>query len=458
MMWNEEMAGAQKKYPGRLWASAAVPLQDTRAAIEVVDDAVNRLGLMGVNLPGSVGDDARIDAERLEPFYAHVEKLGLPLFLHPTDVIFQDMLDGYDGALHLSLGRVIEVSVAAMRLILSGMMERHPKLKIVMSHTGGSLPYQAGRMDKNSKAAKLPRPVQDYMKRMYTDTVSPHSAGIEFAIDYYGIDHVMYGTDYPCWDPAPCLKLIDEIKLSDADKQKLFYDNARRILNLRDPAPAKASQARAGAGLGCHSRHPSRFATLAPQDDGSYLLPRRKALVDAFPFVVADEFFVILEIHAVVAVGEFAGFHVEQHGLDRLGGVHDGVQPEHGAIEAELAQFLHRQDRRVAAHQRIADLRHVEGFADLLQFLNAARRLDENAVGAGADIALGTAHGLVEIVDRARVGAARIQVSGLMRSDAAALILASASSMGTTFLPTMWPQRFGHCWSSIRMALTPMRS
>jgi len=235
VMWNEEMAGAQKKYPGRLWASAAVPLQDTRVAIEVVDDAVNRLGLMGVNLPGSVGGDARIDAERLEPFYAHVEKLGLPLFLHPTDVIFQDMLDGYDGALHLSLGRVIEVSVAAMRMILSGMMERHPKLKIVMSHTGGSLPYQAGRMDKNSKAAKLPRPVQDYMKRMYTDTVSPHSAGIKFAIDYYGIDHVMYGTDYPCWDPAPCLALIDDIKLSDADKQKLFYDNARRILNLRDP-------------------------------------------------------------------------------------------------------------------------------------------------------------------------------------------------------------------------------
>jgi aminocarboxymuconate-semialdehyde decarboxylase len=242
LMWNEEMAGAQKKHPGRLWASAAVPLQDTRVAIEVVNDAVNRLGLMGVNLPGSVGADARIDAERLEPFYAHCEKLGLPLFLHPTDVIFQDMLDGYDGALHLSLGRVIEVSVAAMRLILSGMMERHPKLKIVMSHTGGSLPYQAGRMDKNSKKANLPKPVQAYMKRMYTDTVSPHAEGMQFAIDYYGIDHVMYGTDYPCWDPAACLKLLEDVKLSAADKQKLFYDNARRILNLKDPAPAKSSR------------------------------------------------------------------------------------------------------------------------------------------------------------------------------------------------------------------------
>jgi len=247
IMWNEEMAGAQRKYPGRLWASAAVPLQDTRVAIEVVDDAVNRLGLMGVNLPGSVGPDPRIDAERLEPFYAHCEKLGLPVFLHPTDVIFQDMLDGYGGALHLSLGRVIEVSVGASRLILSGMLERHPNLKLYLSHTGGALPYQSGRMDKNSNAAKLPKPVSSYMKRMVTDTVSPHSAGIKFAIDYYGIDNVMYGTDYPCWDPATCLKLIDEIDLPAAHKQKLFYDNARRILGLKDPVPANAEGKREAA-------------------------------------------------------------------------------------------------------------------------------------------------------------------------------------------------------------------
>ena len=72
------------------------------------------------------------------------------------------------------------------------------------------------------------------MKRMYTDTVSPHSAGMKFAIDYYGIDHVMYGTDYPCWNPEETLKYIGEIALSEADRQKLFYGNARRILNLRD--------------------------------------------------------------------------------------------------------------------------------------------------------------------------------------------------------------------------------
>src|SRR5215831_13871982 len=238
--WNEEMAAAQRRYPGRLWASAAVPLTDTQTAIDVLDHAVGTLGLMGVNLPGSVGSDPRIDAERLEPFYQRVEELGIPLFLHPTDVIFQDMLDGYNGALHLSLGRVIEVSVAASRLVLSGLMERHPNLTVVLSHTGGALPYQSGRMDKNTKAAKLPQPASHYLKRMYTDTVSPHAAGMKFAIDYYGIDHVMYGTDYPCWDPATALKLLAEIDLSAADKQKLFYDNARRILGLRDPADTGA--------------------------------------------------------------------------------------------------------------------------------------------------------------------------------------------------------------------------
>ncbi len=232
--WNEFMAGAQRQYPNRLWASAAVPLTDTRTAIEVLDHAVGKLGLMGVNIPGSVGDDPRIDAERLEPFYARVEELGIPMFLHPTDAVFVEMLEGYNGALHLSLGRVIEVSVAASRLILSGMMERHPRLKVVLSHTGGALPYQSGRMDKNTRKANLPQPASTYMKRMYTDTVSPHAMGTKFAIDYYGVDHIMYGSDYPCWSPEEALKHLHALGLPAEEQRKIFYENARRILGLRE--------------------------------------------------------------------------------------------------------------------------------------------------------------------------------------------------------------------------------
>jgi len=247
LQWNEAMAGAQRKYPGRVWASAAVPLTDTKIAIEVLDHAVNTLGLMGVNIPGSIGRDSRIDAERLAPFYARVEQLGIPMFLHPTDAVFGDHLEGYGGALQLSLGRVIEVSVAASRIVFSGLMERHPDLKVVMSHTGGALPYQSGRMDKNGKNAKLPQPPSTYIRRMFTDTVSPHSMGIKFAIDYYGIDHVMYGSDYPCWDPATALALIGEVDLSQEEKDKLFYRNARRALGLRDPATTRRPVADAAA-------------------------------------------------------------------------------------------------------------------------------------------------------------------------------------------------------------------
>lgn len=235
LLWNEEMAGATRKYPGRIWAMGALPLVDTAIAIEVMEDSVNRLGMVGMSLPGSVGSDTAIDAPRLEPFYARAAELGTTLFLHPTDGIFEDLMEGYNGALYLTLGRVVDVSTAAMRLILSGMMERHPTLKIFMSHTGGALPFQAGRMDKNSKAAKLKQPPSTYIKRMYTDIVQPHAAGMKFAIEFYGVDNVMYGTDYPCWDPAEALKLFDEIGLSKADQQKILYDNARRILNLRDP-------------------------------------------------------------------------------------------------------------------------------------------------------------------------------------------------------------------------------
>jgi len=111
-----------------------------------------------------------------------------------------------------------------------------------MSHTGGALPFRSGRMDKNSKAAKLPQPVSTYLKRMYTDTVSPHTQACSFAIDYYGIDNVMYH-DYRAGIRRRASSFW-KMYGSASDKQKLFYSNARRILGLKDPAPSKTAAQR----------------------------------------------------------------------------------------------------------------------------------------------------------------------------------------------------------------------
>ena len=240
IQWNEELAAMARAHPGRLWTTAAVPLTDTATAIEVLDDAVLRLGHVGVNLPGSVGEDPRVDHERLEPFYDRVEELDIPLFLHPTDVLFDDWAENYGGALHRSLGRIVEASAAGARLIFSGIMERHPNLKVFMSHTGGALPYQAGRLDKNGTGAKLPELPSTYLKRMYTDLVSPHTAGMKFAIEFFGADHVMYGTDYPCWDSALGYKLFSAIDLSDADREMVLSGAARKFMKLDTDVLASA--------------------------------------------------------------------------------------------------------------------------------------------------------------------------------------------------------------------------
>ena len=94
--------------------------------------------------------------------------------------------------------------------------------------------YNARRLE-----PKLPKPPSTYLKRMFTDTVQPHALGLKLALEFYGIDHVMYGDDYPCWNAPAALKIFAELGLSRADQQKILCDNARRVLGLRDPVPAR---------------------------------------------------------------------------------------------------------------------------------------------------------------------------------------------------------------------------
>src|SRR5262245_56219046 len=241
-MYNDEMAEAQRRHPGRVFATGVVPLQDTQAAIDELDRMVQKLGLIGVNIPSSIGRDNHSDHPRLEPFYKRIGELGVPLLIHPTDNAFIDLLDGYNGALHLALGRTFDVSLTAARLIFSGILERNPKLKVYMSHTGGALPYQAGRMDKSAGPAELPKDPSVYLKTFYTDTVSPHAAGVKFAIDFFGVDHIMFGDDHPCWKTDVAIEIVEELGLSKEDQEKVFGLNARRFFGLPEHVRSKTKE------------------------------------------------------------------------------------------------------------------------------------------------------------------------------------------------------------------------
>lgn len=229
---NEEWAGAQRRYPGKFFAAAAVPLVDTEAAIAEMEHAVLKLGMCGVSLPSSIAGEP-IDAPRLAPFYERLEQLGVPAFLHPIDSALLDAMSGYDGRLHASLGRVCDSSMAVMRLILSGTLDRYPRLKILHFHAGGVLPYAAGRLDKNASIPGIEEQPTAYLKRMWVDTAMPHSLTIGMAIDFYGSDRVLYGSDNPCWNPVAAMRATEALELEDPVMDAVLIGNARRFLDLR---------------------------------------------------------------------------------------------------------------------------------------------------------------------------------------------------------------------------------
>lgn len=233
--YNEEVAKAQRTYAGRFYGTAAVPLQETGEALSILDHAVRDLDLRAVNLPPLTAGEP-VDAARLDPFYARVAELGVPLVVHPTDITFGEVLAGYDGALQRTIGRLLDSSVTVLRLIFSGVLDRHPDLRIIHTHAGGLLPYQAGRIDKNARLSDLRRPPSAYLKELYVDTVAPQAMTIETAVRFYGADRVLYGTDYPCWHPEKACGVIEEAELTPDQRTAILSRNAGAVIDLSPPA------------------------------------------------------------------------------------------------------------------------------------------------------------------------------------------------------------------------------
>lgn len=235
MRLNEERAEAERRYAGRFYALATLPLQDVDAAIETLDDAVGRLGLRGVCLPSNVNGNSIVSQDN-RPLYARIEQLGVPLFLHPTRTIMEPKLRRYGH--EYSVGFMVDSSIAALDLVFSGVLDDCPGLRVVHPHLGGVLPYLAERIDHEyakpwASDRMLERPPSEYLRsRFHTDTISGSAAALALARAFYGLPKLLYASDYPYWSPAEGIEFL-RAHLEGPELEAVLAGNAAELLGLQ---------------------------------------------------------------------------------------------------------------------------------------------------------------------------------------------------------------------------------
>ena len=221
-MVNDRLAEIVANWPTRFVALGTVPLQHVDFAAAELERCVKTLGLRGVEINPSVnGMDLSDPRLNLEKFFAKAQELDVVIFMHPIGFTQGDrLLDHYFNNV---IGNPLETTVAVSHLIFDGVMQRYPKLKIILPHAGGYLAHYWARMDHGYRARPdcrtiLKRPPSSYLAKMYFDTITFDAEMLRHMIKKYGPDHVLLGSDYP-YDMAEDdpLELIGRVRGLTAD-------------------------------------------------------------------------------------------------------------------------------------------------------------------------------------------------------------------------------------------------
>jgi predicted TIM-barrel fold metal-dependent hydrolase len=233
-MANDEMASLVARHPDRFAGFAAsLPLNDVDASLREMGRAVGDMGALGVqvftNVQGTPLDDARF-----EPLLARVEELDRAVWLHPTGKFEANY------GLWWSLGWPYETAAALSRLVYSGVMERHPRLKVIAHHGAGMVPHFSARlgMGPGYRQVKdaLPRPPLEYFRMFFADTAlfgAPHA--VRCVLEFFGPSHVLFGTDTPLGPPNTVEATLEDIDAAGLDleqREAVFSGNADRLLGL----------------------------------------------------------------------------------------------------------------------------------------------------------------------------------------------------------------------------------
>jgi predicted TIM-barrel fold metal-dependent hydrolase len=240
---NDELIEVAATHPRRLAALATLPLQTPEAAAAELQRAA-AAGAVGAMIYSNVAG-APLDEPRFEVVFATAAGLGVPLYVHPTYPLAAKTLDAY--ALIPTLGFLVDTTTAVLRLTLGGLYERHPDLKLVLSHSGSLLPQLVGRIDYEAARApggtgKLTVPPSEALALLYTDSVCVWPSALRSTLDFLGGDRIMFGTDYPFWDPRLSAEALDGAGFPDDVLHAIQSDNARRVFGLVHDAAAASPE------------------------------------------------------------------------------------------------------------------------------------------------------------------------------------------------------------------------
>jgi predicted TIM-barrel fold metal-dependent hydrolase len=238
---NNGMAEFVDKMRERAVGLACLPLVDVDSALDEFDRAIGDLGLKGVGVFSNVNGKF-IDANEFLPIYEKAQKYNVPIFVHPNVPVVGNVL-GPEYALPLIFGWPFDTTIAMARIALSGILDRCPKLKLIFAHGGGMIPFFNKRLDLVAKEysetlikKKLEKLPTEYLKSMFVDTAVYYGPSVMCSIAFFGIDHVVFATDYPFGPDGgrgfleQSVQAIDSLRLTNEEKSKVFSANAQALL------------------------------------------------------------------------------------------------------------------------------------------------------------------------------------------------------------------------------------
>jgi 5-carboxyvanillate decarboxylase len=235
---NDRMAEVIARHPKRYAGLASFAPQDPKRAVQEMERAIRELKLNGF-VVNSHTNNEYLDEEKYWPILEAAEALDSAIYIHPRSPADTMAKPFSDYNMHAAIwGFQAETGTHAMRLILSGVFDRFPKLKIVLGHMGESIPYNLWRADHwyeyRRGVQRSSLPPSEVFKRNFLITTSgvEHVPVLEYCLKVLGADRIMWAIDYPYEESGPATRFMNEAQIPDEDKEKVFHLNAERIFRL----------------------------------------------------------------------------------------------------------------------------------------------------------------------------------------------------------------------------------